>query len=47
LARCATRPVVGGLTLAFDTALWRALQREALPMGAFLVVLNVYRTSTP
>ena len=37
-----TRPVVGGLTLAFDTALWRALQREALPMGAFLVVLNVY-----
>jgi PST family polysaccharide transporter len=37
-----TRPVVGGLTLAFDTALWRALQRAALPMGAFLVVLNVY-----
>jgi PST family polysaccharide transporter len=37
-----TRPVVGGLTLAFDTALWRTLQREALPMGAFLVVLNFY-----
>jgi PST family polysaccharide transporter len=37
-----TRPVVGGLTLAFDTALWRTLQREALPMGAFLIVLNFY-----
>ncbi len=37
-----TRPVVGGLTLAFDTALWRTLQREALPMGAFLLVLNFY-----
>lgn len=37
-----TRPVVGGLTLAFDTALWRTLQRAALPMGAFLVVLNIY-----
>jgi polysaccharide transporter, PST family len=37
-----TRPVVGGLTLAFDTALWRTLQRQALPMGAFLIVLNFY-----
>jgi len=37
-----TRPIVGGLTLAFDTALWRTLQRAALPMGAFLVVLNIY-----
>ncbi|MFI5177890.1 MAG: flippase [Vicinamibacterales bacterium] len=37
-----TRPLVGGLTLEFDTALWRTLQREALPLGAFLIVLNFY-----
>ena len=36
------RPLVGGLTLRFDTALWRTLQREALPLGAFLIVLNFY-----
>jgi O-antigen/teichoic acid export membrane protein len=26
----------------FDTAVWRDLQRRAMPLGAFLIVLNVY-----
>ena len=33
---------VGGPIPAFDTALWRDLQRRALPLGAFLIVLNLY-----
>jgi O-antigen/teichoic acid export membrane protein len=31
-----------GVRLSFDTALWRDLQRRALPIGMFLVVLNFY-----
>ena len=27
---------------AFDTVVWRELQRRAMPLGAFLVVLNLY-----
>jgi O-antigen/teichoic acid export membrane protein len=33
---------VGPPQPAFDTAVWRDLQRRAMPLGAFLIVLNVY-----
>lgn len=33
---------VGAPRPAFDTAVWADLQRRALPLGAFLIVLNVY-----
>ncbi len=33
---------VGAPRPAFDTAIWRDLQRRAMPLGAFLIVLNVY-----
>jgi O-antigen/teichoic acid export membrane protein len=33
---------VGGARLAFDTAVWKDLPRRALPLGAFLIVLNLY-----
>lgn len=33
---------VGRPTLAFDTAIWKDLQRRAMPLGAFLIVLNLY-----
>jgi O-antigen/teichoic acid export membrane protein len=33
---------VGGPRPAFDTAIWQDLQRRAMPLGAFLIVLNVY-----
>ena len=36
------RGQTGGVRLSFDLALWRELQREALPIGMFLVVLNFY-----
>ncbi len=36
------RRQAGGVRLSFDVALWRELQREALPIGMFLVVLNFY-----
>lgn len=36
------RSLVGGLSLKFDLPLWRELQRQALPVGAFLIVLNFY-----
>jgi O-antigen/teichoic acid export membrane protein len=32
----------GGLALGFDFQLWRDLQRQALPIGVFLIVLNFY-----
>jgi O-antigen/teichoic acid export membrane protein len=32
----------GGVRLRFDVALWRRLQREAIPLGLFVVVLNFY-----
>ena len=33
---------VGAPRPAFDTAIWRDLQQRAMPLGAFLIVLNVY-----
>ena len=33
---------VGPPVPSFDTAVWRDLQRRALPLGAFLIVLNFY-----
>lgn len=36
------RSLVGSLSLGFDLPLWRDLQRQALPVGAFLIVLNFY-----
>ncbi len=32
----------GSVRFSFDVALWRELQRQALPIGMFLVVLNFY-----
>jgi O-antigen/teichoic acid export membrane protein len=32
----------GGVRFSFDIALWRDIQRQALPIGMFLVVLNFY-----
>ena len=37
-----TRAQFGGFRLRFDPTIWRELQRTALPIGFFLVVLNVY-----
>jgi len=42
LALSITRPDAGNPKLGFDLALWRDLQREAFPIGLFLVVLNFY-----
>jgi O-antigen/teichoic acid export membrane protein len=36
------RAHAGGIRLDFDFALWRELQRQALPIGMFLIVLNFY-----
>lgn len=36
------RSLVGGLAFRFDVPLWRELQRQALPVGLFLIVLNFY-----
>lgn len=33
---------VGAPRPAFDTAIWSDLQRRAMPLGAFLILLNVY-----
>jgi O-antigen/teichoic acid export membrane protein len=33
---------VGGPRPAFDPAVWRDLQQRAMPLGSFLIVLNVY-----
>jgi O-antigen/teichoic acid export membrane protein len=33
---------VGAPHPAFDTAIWQDLQRRAMPLGAFLIVLNLY-----
>ena len=33
---------VGPPRPAFDTAIWQDLQRRAMPLGAFLIVLNLY-----
>jgi O-antigen/teichoic acid export membrane protein len=37
-----THAQLGGLGVGFDPAIWRELQTTALPIGFFLVVLNVY-----
>jgi O-antigen/teichoic acid export membrane protein len=37
-----THEHLGGLGLRFDRAIWRQLQTTALPLGFFLVVLNLY-----
>jgi O-antigen/teichoic acid export membrane protein len=36
------RSVVGSLSVEFDRAVWRDLQRRALPLGSFLIALNLY-----
>jgi O-antigen/teichoic acid export membrane protein len=33
---------VGAPRLAFDAGVWKDLQRRAMPLGAFLIVLNLY-----
>jgi len=37
-----THAHLGGIGLRFDRAIWRELQTTALPLGFFLVVLNLY-----
>jgi O-antigen/teichoic acid export membrane protein len=37
-----TQALLGGIGLRFDRAIWRELQTTALPLGFFLVVLNLY-----
>ena len=37
-----THAYLGGIGLRFDRAIWRELQTTALPLGFFLVVLNLY-----
>jgi O-antigen/teichoic acid export membrane protein len=37
-----THAHLGGIGLQFDRAVWRDLQTQALPLGFFLVVLNLY-----
>jgi len=37
-----THAQLGGLGLRYDRAIWRELQTTALPLGFFLVVLNLY-----
>jgi O-antigen/teichoic acid export membrane protein len=36
------RAHVGSLSLSFDWDAWRDLQSRAIPLGAFIIVLNVY-----
>jgi O-antigen/teichoic acid export membrane protein len=42
VALAIVRRHVGGARPQFDTAIWRELQRRAMPLGAFLIVLNLY-----
>ena len=42
LAAWLTQAQLGGVGLRFDRAIWRQLQTTALPLGFFLVVLNLY-----
>ncbi len=37
-----TRVQLGGIGMQFDRDVWRELHRSALPLGFFLVVLNLY-----
>ena len=36
------RAHVGELRPSFDFTIWKELQRRAVPLGAFLIVLNLY-----
>jgi len=42
LAAWMTEEHLGGVGLRFDRAIWRDLQTKALPLGFFLIVLNLY-----
>jgi O-antigen/teichoic acid export membrane protein len=42
LAGWMTHSQLGGVGLRYDRAIWRDLQTTALPLGFFLVVLNLY-----
>ncbi|HZT76640.1 MAG TPA: flippase [Vicinamibacterales bacterium] len=42
LALVVTQTRLGGVSLAYDADVWRELHRTALPLGFFLVVLNLY-----
>lgn len=42
LALVVTETRLGGVSLAYDPGVWRDLHRTALPLGFFLVVLNLY-----
>jgi O-antigen/teichoic acid export membrane protein len=42
LAAIVTETRLGGLGLRYDRDVWRELHRTALPLGFFLVVLNLY-----
>jgi O-antigen/teichoic acid export membrane protein len=42
LAAWLTHAELGGVGLRYDRAIWRQLQSAALPLGFFLVVLNLY-----
>jgi O-antigen/teichoic acid export membrane protein len=42
VAATLTRVQVGGIGLRFDLDVWRELHRSALPLGFFIVVLNLY-----
>ena len=42
LAAWLTQAQLGGVGIRFDRAIWRQLQTTALPLGFFLVVLNLY-----
>jgi len=42
LALGVTQTRLGGVGLAYDAEVWRDLHRTALPLGFFLVVLNLY-----
>jgi O-antigen/teichoic acid export membrane protein len=42
LALGVTQARLGGVGLAYDAQVWRDLHRTALPLGFFLVVLNLY-----
>jgi O-antigen/teichoic acid export membrane protein len=42
LAAWLTNAQLGGVGIRFDRAIWRELQTTALPLGFFLVVLNLY-----
>jgi O-antigen/teichoic acid export membrane protein len=42
VAASLTRMQLGGIGMRFDRAVWRELHRSALPLGFFIVVLNLY-----